>query len=128
MRAAVIPCLLLAAMWANECKAVDWEINLESNINPNLAGLDQSGYRWDLYRDRSRISLGDSHDLLKAEAVFRPNKVGAVDWEIGVGATVRPSNRTNGYDRLKERSGLGDFDGSFTVRATIRPGSSRSMR
>ena len=124
----MIPCALLLAMWANECRAVDWEINLESNINPTVAGLDRNAYRWDWFRDRSRTSFGESRDLLKAEAVFRPNRAGAVDWEIGVGASVRPSDRTNGYDRFRGRSGFGDFDGSLTVRATIRPGSSRSMR
>lgn len=127
MRAALVSCLALAAIWTNECRAVDWEINLESNINPSLADLDQNGYRWDLYRDRARTS-GDSLDLLKAEAVFRPKRPGAVDWEVGVAAAVRPTTRTNGYDRLRGRSDFGEFDGSLTVRATIRPASSRSMR
>jgi hypothetical protein len=123
MRAMVIACAVVAAVGASECRALDWEVNLESHLNssPPLSKLDDAGYRWDL------SGFGDSSDLFRAEATFRPSSVGPIDWEIGVGASVRPGSRTDGYDQRGRRA-LGDFDGSLVLRATIRSGTARSTR
>jgi hypothetical protein len=130
MRATAISCAVLAALGVSESRALDWEVNLESNINPSttVTGPDQNGYRWDLYRDASRGRFADTPDLLKAEATFRPSGVGAIDWEIGVGATVRPGNRMDTFDQRRGHGNLGDLNGALTIRATIRPRSSRSLR
>lgn len=129
MRAIVFSCAVVAVIGASECRAMDWEVNLESNLNssPPLFKLEQAGYRWDVYGDMSPRFFGSSPDLLKAEARFRPSSVGPLDWEIGIGATLKPSARLDGYDPRGGRA-LGDFDGGVMVRATIRSRPARSGR
>jgi hypothetical protein len=127
MRAIGISVLALAALGAGECRAVDWEINLESTLQPEMArtGAAPDAYRVDFRRDAPRSYAGQSGDLLRAEAVLRPSAAGAIEWEIGVGASLRPAGRVDDHDVRGRRGNFGDFDGSLTLRATIRPRTSR---
>jgi hypothetical protein len=129
MRATMISFAILAASGGSECRAIDWEVNLESNISSTntFRAFDQNGYQWDSHQDGAWQHFQSTPDLLKAEATFRPSEVGGINWEIGVGATVRPGSRLD-RDQHSWHANLGDLDGSLTIRATIRPRSSRSVR
>ncbi len=122
-------CLAVAAFGASPCPAVDWEINLESRLQGDfgLSSLDRADYRGNYLRDRTSLSLLDPGDVVRAEAVFRPSRAGALDWELAIAASARPTSRTDGDFRGRHR-GLDDLDSSLTLRATIRPRPARPTR